>query len=259
MERATTAARGVADFCYVGAWVAPIPSLVIDGQSVVFANAAAVRLLAYSDVTHLIGQQLDRVLHSDALVAEMVRREVVSATRKPLLGVPTKLRSSIGEPLQELANVFPIDADDRQLTLLTFETKRAADVHAKLAPAPDLGELGRELGWAILELMATPVLIQDLDTILFVNASGRGYLGAADRGQIEGRPIVSFIHADGLIATIERVIFVFATHQKVRNVPLKLKACDGRVVYAEGDAYPMQANGRWGVLVVGKFLRDSDD
>jgi hypothetical protein len=62
-----------------------------------------------------------------------------------------------------------------------------------------------------------------------------------------------------LIATLERVVFVFATHQPLRQVPLKLKAVDGSPFHAEGDAYPMRAGNRWGALIVGRFIRWADE
>jgi hypothetical protein len=103
------------------------------------------------------------------------------------------------------------------------------------------------------------MLIQDLDTILFANATTRGYLAAEKRSQIEGMPVLSFVHPDGIMSTIERVAFVFATHQQMRDVPLKLKAVGGGVVHAKGDAYPIRVNGRWGALIVGGLVRHGED
>ncbi|MDR3685862.1 MAG: PAS domain-containing protein [Coriobacteriia bacterium] len=259
MKDPTTTADTVADFCYAGAWVTPVPALVIDHQSVVYANAAALRLLGYADAHDLVGQPLDRVLHADALVAEMARQEVLDAIGAPLRGVPTKLRSRTGEPLQEFADVFPLHVRDARLTLFTFARERCPDRTCKPGPAPDLSPHAHEIAGQILEVAPTCMLIQDLDTILFANALTRGYLAANERSQIEGRPVLSFIHPDGVMATIERVAFVFATHQQMRDVPLKLKAVDGGVVHARGDAYPIRVNGRWGALIVGELLRRTDD
>lgn len=259
VEISTTVTETVADFCYAGAWVAPAPALVVDCQTVVYANAAALRLLDYSDASDLVGQPLDRVLHPDALVAEMARREVLDVTGAPLRDVPTKLRTRNGAPLQEFADVFPIRVQDRRLTLFTFAPERCPDRHYKLGPAPDLGQLGRELAAEVLEVAPTCMLIQDLDTILFANAITREHLHARDRSQIEGQPVLSFVHPDGVLATIERVAFVFATHQQMRDVPLKLKAVDGGVIHAIGDAYPIRVNGRWGALIVGSVVRRGDE
>ena len=255
-------AQLVGEFCYAGAWVAPVPVIVLDARNIVFANAAALRRLDYVDADELIGKPIDRALHPDALPAELSRCEVVAHTRRPLLGVPTKLRSRTGEPRHEMASVFPVGTADSHLTLLALGTHE--DGHSPGAtrggtPAvPDLGEFGGELGVAILEALAAPILIQDIDTILFANAAARGHLAASDRSQLEGRHIMSIIHPDGMLATIERVGFVFATRQKLTAVPLKLKTLDGRTIHAEGDAYPLKASGRWGVLVLGRFVRDGE-
>jgi len=258
VEISTMVTEAVADFCYAGAWVTPVPALVVDRQTVVFANAAALRLLDYSDASDLVDQPIDRVLHPDALVAEMARREVLDVTGAPLRDVPTKLRTRTGAPLQESADVFPIRVRSTRLTLFTFAPERCADRHCKPGPAPDLGEFGRELAAEVLEVAPTCMLIQDLDTVLFANAITREYLKAHDRSQIEGRPVLSFIHPDGVLATIERVAFVFATHQQMRDVPLKLKAVDGGVIHAIGDAYPIRVNGRWGALITGNLVRRGD-
>jgi PAS domain-containing protein len=102
------------------------------------------------------------------------------------------------------------------------------------------------------------MLIQDLDTILFANAITRGYFGAVDRSELEGRSILSIIHPDGMLSTMERVAFVFATHQRIREVPIKLKRLDGGIVHAVSDAYPIRAEGRWGALIVGEVVREED-
>ena len=259
VKDSTTLAETVADFCYAGAWVTPVPSLVVDHQVIVYANAAALRLLGYARVAELVGQPLDRVLHPDALVAEMARREVLAVTGAPLRGVPTKLRSRAGAPLQESADIFPVDVQGARLTLFTFAPERCAEGACKPGEAPDPGPLDSQIATQILEVAPKCMLIQDLDTVLFANAMTRRYLAAEDRSQIEGQPVLSFVHSDGVLATIERVAFVFATHQQMRDVPLKLKAVDGVVVHAKGDAYPIRVNGRWGALIVGELLRTADD
>jgi PAS domain-containing protein len=255
VEIPTTVAREVAAFCFAGAWIAPVPLFVVDHQAVVFANAAALRLLDYEDASALFGQPLDRILHADALVAEFARREVLATIRQPLLGVPTKLRSGRDEPRQALADVAPLEVDGRQLTLFTFDPALSPETRSKPGPAPEAKQLDHELGWAILESMNTPILIHDLDTILFVNAAARPFFRATDRMQVEGRPITAVVHPDGVLATLERVVFFFATRQRLRGVPVKMKAVDGTAFHVEGDAYPILAGNRWGALVVGRFIR----
>ena len=60
VEISTMVTEAVADFCYAGAWVTPVPALVVDRQTVVFANAAALRLLDYSDASDLVDQPIGR-------------------------------------------------------------------------------------------------------------------------------------------------------------------------------------------------------
>jgi PAS domain-containing protein len=254
VEESTTAQRDVARFCFAGAWTAPVPALVFDSERVLFANAAVLHLLGYSDASSLVGTAFEGVFHPDALLAVVTRRDIVTRTGRPLLGMPTKLLSTSGAPVQQIADVVPLEIADSALTLLTFETQ-SPDARCRPIVEPDRGAIGPELGLAILEAMAIPLLIQDVDTILFANAAARVLLRASDRSKVEGQPIMSIVHADGLVAAIERVGFVFATHQRLRRVPVKLRALDGHIFHVESDAYPLSEGGAAAALLVGRFLR----
>ena len=171
--------------------------------------------------------------------------------------MPTKLLTAEGQPLQGSVDLIPIGLGDASYTLLTFGPPHLFAL-PRSAPTSDLSWLDPRLGASMLEVMPEAMLIQDMDTVLFVNALAREYMCAADWCDIEGRPILSFVHRDGLISAIERVAFVFATHQRVHGVPLKLQTVTGSVIHALGDAYPMRVNGHWGALIVGQFLREGD-
>jgi len=255
VENLTIAQRNAARFCCAGAWAAPVAALVFDARNVVFANDAALHRLGYSNASSLIGRAIDGVLHADVLPADTARREIVAGTHTPLLGMPTKLLSCAGAPRPEIADVFPIEIAGSTLTLFTLHAGEAETRHKPIPRPEEIGAIGPELGLAVLEAMALPILIQDQDTILFANAAARAHLGATDRSQIEGHPIMSIVHADGLSAAIERVGFVFATHQRLRRVPVKLRALDGRILHVEADAYPLRAGGQTAALLVGRVVR----
>jgi hypothetical protein len=259
VARTSDATLEVADYCYAGAWVAPVPLLVFDRQTVVFANAAALDLLGYARFEDLVGAPLHRALHSDALTAELARRDVIGATHQPILGVPTKLRARDGEPKPVLADVFPIEVEGADLTLFAFGGPDPVRPLGKPGPAPaPPATFGPQLGWAVLEPLTTSMMIQTLDTIVYANRQAREHMRANDRSDLEGRSVQSIVHPDGIVSAIERVLFVFATQQRLTDVPVKLKAIDGSIVHAIADAYPMRTSRGWAALISGAPVRAAE-
>jgi len=203
----------------------------------------------------VIGAPLQRVIPADALAAERMRHEVIAETGRPLLHVPTRLVTGDGRIVQPLADLFPIWWSGETVQLRAFEMEGRHGPAARPFPVPEIGAGGAALALAILEVLSLGILIQDETTIFFANTTARAILGAGGSDRLEGRPITSIIHSDGLFSAVERMGFFFATRQKIRNVPIKLRTLDGRVLHAEADAYPLRVGAKIAALMVGRPVR----
>lgn len=106
---------------------------------------------------------------------------------------------------------------------------------------------------AALEALDVPVLVHDLDTIIFANAAARRFLRAG-RTVMVGRDILDIVHPDGQAAGTERRRLVLERGQKLDDLPIKLRGFDGSTLYttvnarriesADGDAVLLFVGGR---------------
>jgi hypothetical protein len=241
-------------FAVAAAWEAPVPVIVTGAETVVFANAAAFRLLSHSEPSAIIGAPLETVIPTDAVAAEQLRRDLTAETGRPLIQVPTRLVTGDGRIVQPLADLIPISTSDGALQLFAFAAE-TPNARVSALPVPELGPDADELALAVLEALPVSVMLQDEKTILFANATARSYLRAVDKEQLEGAPITSILHSDGVFSAIERMGFFFATHQKISRVPVKLRALDGHIFHVEADAYPLHVGEQRAALLLGRFVR----
>jgi PAS domain S-box-containing protein len=248
----------VCELCYVGAWVAPAPFIVANGETVVFANHSALRALGYADASELVGKGIDTVLHPDVLDAARVRQEMVVSASRRFHATPTKMLTSDGCAAQYNVDIYPLEVEGRVLVAAEFDIAEWPPPTRKAPPAPQLGAIAPQLGWALLEASPTPIIIQDVDTILFANRIARDRLGVSERTDLEGQPIMSIAHPDALLAAVQRVAWVFGTHQSVHNVPTKLRCPDGRALHVIADANPINAQGYWAAVLVTRSVRESE-
>ncbi len=248
----------VRNLCYEGAWVAPAPFTVIDCGTVVYANHAMLRILGHTDASDVFGKGLDVILHPDLLEAARMRQEIVVSSLRRFPGTPTKVLTSDGGVVHHTVDLFPLEVDGRVLTAVELDLSGWPQPIHKTPPAPQIGGMARSVGWALLEGSSTPVIVQDVDTILFANRVARDLLGVTERTEIEGRPILSIAHPDGLLSAIQRVAFVFGAHQPLHRVPTKLKGDDGRVLHVTADAYPIKADGHWAALLMARAVREAE-
>jgi PAS domain-containing protein len=228
--------------------------LVTNAHSVVFANAAALRVLRGVRASDVLGGPLEAIMPPEAIEIERARRDLITETGRPLLRVPTRFLAGDGAEIQQLADVIPIDVGGEALQMFAFDPE-SPDANHPNSAVPGIATRGPELALAILEAIPHPILMQDLTTILFANAITREYLRANASDELVGKPIVSIIHSDGLASALERMVFFFATRQNVRRVPIKLKALDGHAFHADSDAYPLFVEGKVAALIAGRFLR----
>jgi len=232
--------RVVSRLCYAGAWAVAPALLVLDRETVRFANRALVQMLGYTDAHELLGHDESDVVRG--LIGAASSLDATDGTEPhPAQSVTVKLLRKQGGSRQEAAYVASIEVDSVLLTLLYFHSARAAETRSTMAVEPDIGSAGPALGRAILEALPNPILIQDVETILYANAAARFFLHRADGLGIEGEPIASIVHPDGMDAMVERVRFVFETQHRLFNVPVKIRTPDGRPLHVVADAYPVHA------------------
>ena len=249
----------MSEFCYAGAWVAPAPFIVVDCGTVLFANDAALRVLGHSDASALIGKGHEVLLHPDLLVAARARQELVASASRRFPDTPTKVLTADGGAAQHSVDLYPIEVEGRMLTAVEFDISGWPQTDTQVASgSPARGRVRRRWGGHSSRDSSTPILIQSLDTILFVNRIAREQLGVTDRTEIEGLPILSIAHPDGLFAAAQRVAFVFGAHQRVYKVPTKLRCPDGRSVRIVADAYPVSVGGHWAAFIMTRSVHESE-
>lgn len=105
-----------------------------------------------------------------------------------------------------------------------------------------------------LELLPSPVLVHDVDTVFYANEAAQRLFGATDRTDIEGLPLAHIVHPDDREPGAERRALVLQHDHVYERVPLKLLTLKGEPLYLEvsarrifvGDAPLILAVGRWG-------------
>ena len=247
----------VCKLCYAGAWVAPVPFLVYEAHTVLFANDAAVRAFGYRDAWDVIGLGVESLVHPDVLPAALTRLDLVTKSSHSFPATPAKILTADGGAAHVQVSVFPITVNGNTLAAVEFEISSWPQPAPKWPPPPEIGALGPALGRALLDASPTPIMIQDVDTILFANKAARDHLGSRVREDLEGKPIMSIVHPDGLFAAMQRVAFAFATRQHLTSVPTKLRCADGRVLHVTADAYPIAAAGSWAAVLVARSMREA--
>ena len=106
---------------------------------------------------------------------------------------------------------------------------------------------------AALEVLPEPVLIHDIERILFVNAAARRHLRAMSSEDLVGRPIQTIVHPDGYSAGVERRRILNDTGKPLSATPIKLVALDGTTLYARGVGIPLRTSAGMAVLVAATF------
>lgn len=249
MEPVEIDARVVSQLCFSGAWAVESPILVLDRDTVRFANQVLLRMLGYGDAHELIGHAAADVVRGLAGAASSLSPGEGSQAQPPH-NVSAKLLRKRGGSRQETAYVAAIEVGSELLTLLFFYSAQGIESESRLPEKPDLGPGAPELGRAIIDALPVPILIQDFDTILFANAAARTYLQTPEGDRVEGQPIAAIVHPDGMDAMVERVQFVFDTQHTLRGVPVKVRTFDGRPFHTVADAYPIQSDGVLAALIL---------
>lgn len=92
---------------------------------------------------------------------------------------------------------------------------------------------------AALDALTIPVVVQDLERILFANGIARTLLGRTRPVDVAGQPNNAFSLPDNFDAESERRRIVLQRGGRLRDVAVRVLDADGRVIRALADASPI--------------------
>jgi len=118
-----------------------------------------------------------------------------------------------------------------------------------MSSAQETGNM--DLHEAALEGLPLPVIVHDIDMIIYANPEACRALGARDRTELEGLPISSIVHPDGREAGLQRRKLLLESGGAFRDVAVKLIDLRGSTLYLTGSANTIVYCGRPAILFVG--------
>jgi len=104
---------------------------------------------------------------------------------------------------------------------------------------------------AALDGLPLPVIIHDLEMIIYANPEACRVLGASERSQIEGQGLDTIVHPDGREAGSQRRQLLFETGHVFRDISVKMLDLTGETVYVTGTATRIFYCGRPAIMFTG--------
>lgn len=101
---------------------------------------------------------------------------------------------------------------------------------------------------AALDRLPVPVIVHDIDMIIYANERACEVLGAASQADIEGLPLAKIVHPDGLEAGLQRRKLLLEQGGEFRDVALKLVDLMGNTIYLTGSARCITYCGRTAIV-----------
>ena len=102
----------------------------------------------------------------------------------------------------------------------------------------------------LVEYNPAAIAIHDGENIVYINATGLHLLGATDKEDMLGKPVLDFIHPDYREAAIERMSQIHRDKRYGESVRYKLLRLDGRSVEAMVTGIPTDFHGKPAVHAV---------
>ena len=122
---------------------------------------------------------------------------------------------------------------------------------------------------ALVDMSPSAVLVHVDGKVVFVNPEGLRLFGAVSLDELQGTPILDRVHADSRASIIDRIHRLNTMDEPVPPVDEKLIRLDGRVIFCEVVAAPIELEGRRAIQVIytdigarkdaEAALRDSED
>lgn len=92
---------------------------------------------------------------------------------------------------------------------------------------------------AALEALPKPVMLYDVDRVVFANAASWQMLGASAPGDVIGARLDQFLTPDSADASNERRQLVVSAGVELSNVRVKIRTLDGRTLTLNVDVRPL--------------------
>lgn len=112
----------------------------------------------------------------------------------------------------------------------------------------------KDLYEAALFGLPVPVIVHDVDMIIYANERACEVLGAESQADIEGRPLSDIVHPDGREAGLQRRKLLLEQGGEFRDVALKLIDLAGNTLYLTGSARHITFCGRPAIVFAGTQL-----
>jgi PAS domain S-box-containing protein len=96
---------------------------------------------------------------------------------------------------------------------------------------------------AALEALPQPVMLYDLDRVVYANAASRRMLGARTAGDVLGSSLDSFLDPDFADASNERREYVIGRGLEFTDLRVKIRTMDGRTLTMGVDVRQLSFGG----------------
>ncbi len=222
----------------------PEAAAVHRGGRVVFANAAAARLLGAPDAASLVGTSSLGWLRSD--LRDPVDAAVASALTSMGGGSLHDATLADGVPIR--FSVCPALLDGAPAVLTFFrcvsDERRVADeLAASEARYRALVDLCPEAVWVNID-----------GKLAFANEACARLLGATSTGEVEGKSVFDILHARYHDAIRERMHLVIHEGRRVDLLEEEVVRIDGTIVPVEITAGPVRLGDRIGLMAVARDI-----
>ena len=102
----------------------------------------------------------------------------------------------------------------------------------------------------LVEYNPAAIAIHDDENIVYMNATGLELLGATDKEDILGKPVIDFIHPDSRETAIERMSQIHRDKRYGESIRSKLLRLDGKIVEVMVTGIPADFHGKPAVYAV---------
>lgn len=113
------------------------------------------------------------------------------------------------------------------------------------------GHRNVDLHEAALDGLPLPVIVHDLEMIIYANPEACRVLGAEQRTQLEGQALSTIVHPDGREAGAQRRQLLLETGHVFRDISVKMLDLSGATVYVTGTATRIFYCGRPAIMFTG--------
>jgi PAS domain S-box-containing protein len=225
----------------------PDPTFINRGEAILYANAAAVRMLRADSAAQVVGMSPLDIVHPDdrAAARERIDRHLAGGSIEGLY--EQRYVALDGTVIDtELSVALMLFQGEMSRQVVVRDVTQRKKIEAALRDSE-----GRYR--ALVDSSPDAIFIHSDGVIEFVNAAGVRMLGGTSADDIIGRPMLQFVRADGHAAMLERRKQGALTGRPTGLFEQTIVRMDGGEVEVEGNAIPLDGAGGGRRMVV---LRD---